>query len=77
MITNFKISGKERRKVKKELSELKSFMKSFWHEHQMEKDMSSFYGGSDMVMEDDVAKELYDKTMKQIKTLEESLKMEL
>jgi hypothetical protein len=40
----FKIHGIERRILKKELSNLKLFVKDFWHFHQLDKDMSSFFG---------------------------------
>ena len=34
----YKINGLERRKVKKHLSELKSFIKHFWYYHNLDKD---------------------------------------
>lgn len=43
----YKINGLERRKVKKHLSELKSFVKDFWYYHNLDKDMYSFYSPSD------------------------------
>jgi len=67
----FKIFGTERRKLKKELSGLKSFINGFWYEHQMDKDMVSFYGGSDTFpMCDEAAKEMYNYYVEEIKKLE-------
>jgi hypothetical protein len=71
----FKISGDERRALKKRLSFLKSFYKNFWWEHQIEKDMNSFYGGTTMT--DDRAKMIYDNTNLEILKLENLLKEEL
>lgn len=71
----FKIFGEERRKLKKELSLLKSFVRHFWHYHQLDKDMTQFYGGSENYpMSDDVAKQRYDQDLIKIKQLEELLK---
>jgi protein subunit release factor A len=39
----YKIHGKERRLLKKELTNLKQFSKYFNHFHQLDKDMVSFY----------------------------------
>ena len=70
----FKIHGLERRLLKKKLGELKRHVKNFWHYHQLDKDMASFYGGSDKYpMNDDKAKKIYDKTTMEIKELEEKL----
>jgi len=70
----YKINGLERRKVKKELSELKSFAKNFWHFHQLDKDMTSFYGGTENYpMNDELAKQKFDYTNDRIKILEEQL----
>ena len=46
-IPQFKIHGEQRRVVKKELGELKRYIKNFWHYHQLDKDMASFYGGKE------------------------------
>lgn len=74
MNPQFKIFGSERRKLKKELSELKSFVKNFWHFHQMEKDMSSIYGSTNgFPMSDEKAKELYDIKIVEIEQLENLL----
>ena len=70
----FKIFGTERRKLKKELSELKMFVKDFWYYHQMDKDMASFYGGTDTFpMSDENAKEMYDRKVEEIKEIENKL----
>lgn len=67
----YKIHGKERRVLKKELSELKSFVKNYWYYHQMDKDMTSFYGSSDgYTMSDEDAKVIYDKNINKIKNIE-------
>ena len=42
MSSNFKISGQERRDLKKLLNEYKAYEKGFWHYHQLDKDMCNF-----------------------------------
>jgi hypothetical protein len=70
----FKIHGAERRCLKKELTDLKSFAKNFWHFHQLDKDMTSFYGGKDdYPMSDELAQQKFDKTNDDIKKIEEKL----
>lgn len=70
----FKIFGEERRKLKKELSQLKSSVRYFWHFHNEDKFMTQFYGSSENYpMSDDVAKQRYDKKIEQIKYLESKL----
>lgn len=67
----YKIHGKERRLLKKELSETKSFVKDFWYYHQMDKDMSSFYGSSEgYPMSDESAQKIYDKNCNKIVNIE-------
>lgn len=67
----YKIHGKERRALKKELSEIKSFVENFWHYHQMDKDMSNFYGSSEgYPMCDEDAQKIYDKNLNKIKNIE-------
>jgi hypothetical protein len=75
MITaQFKISGKERRELKKELAELKSLARNFWHYHQLDKDMCDIYGGSkDYPMSDEQAQERIDQTHIKIKEIEDQL----
>jgi hypothetical protein len=41
-MSKFKISGQERRNLKKLLHEYKSYEKGFWHYHQLDKDMCAF-----------------------------------
>lgn len=67
----FVISGKERRKVKKELSILKSFVKGFWYFHQLEKDMGS------CMMSDEDAKIMFEKRSKEITQLQTKLNKRL
>ncbi len=43
----YKISGDARREKKKELSSMKSYVKTFWYWHNMDKDMTGFYGGKE------------------------------
>ena len=70
----FKIFGEERRKLKKELSLLKSSVRYFWHFHNEDKIMTKFYGSSgNYPMSDDVAKQRYDKKIEHIKYLESKL----
>jgi len=70
----YKIHGIERRKVKHELSGLKSFVKTFWYYHQLDKDMTSFYGGSETYpMSDELATQKFNETNEKIKLLEEKL----
>lgn len=67
----YKIHGEERHRLKKELSFLKQFLKGFWHEHNMEKDMASFYGG--YVMSDECAQNVFDENTKKVALLENML----
>lgn len=67
----YKIHGLDRRKMKKELSLIKSFIRDFWHDHTMDKDMASFYGGS--VMSDSDAQTIYDRESLNILEIENML----
>lgn len=70
----YKIHGKERRQLKKELGGLKRYVKNFWYYHQLDKDMTSFYGGKEgFPMSDDEAQKRVDKAEKQIQELESRL----
>lgn len=70
----YKIHGIERRQLKKEIGELKRYVKNFWHYHQLDKDMTSFYGGKDgFPMSDDKSQERVNKAKKQIQELENML----
>lgn len=67
----YKIHGKERRVLKKELGSLKRYVKNFWYYHQMDKDMSSFYGSSGgYSISDECAKAIYDKNINKVKNIE-------
>lgn len=69
----YKIHGSERKKLKKELSEIKSFIKTFWYYHQLDKDMSSFYGDSTWLMSDESAKNRFEIEKIKAKKIEEEL----
>lgn len=57
----YKIHGFERREIKKALSQLKRYVKNFWHYHQLDKDMASFYGSSKgYPMSDEEAQKKFD-----------------
>lgn len=67
----YRIYGRERRELKKELSLLKSSVKNFWYYHQLDKDMASFYGCSEgYPMSDEYAQRIYDRNCNKIKNLE-------
>lgn len=71
---NFKIKGSQRRKLKKELSELKHFIKYFWYHHNLDEDMCSFYDRSEKhKICDEKAKVIFENTNIQIKKIEEEL----
>lgn len=59
----FRISGQERRLKKKELVDLKSFVKNFWHWE----DLDRFYGGG---MSDSDCKKLINSYKEKISILE-------
>jgi hypothetical protein len=74
----YKIHGSERRELKKELAKLKSHMKNFWYYHQLDKDMTSFYGGSEKYPMSDVeANEKFNQANLKVKNLEEKLNIKL
>jgi hypothetical protein len=74
----YRINGIERRKLKKELSELKSFLKNYFYYHQLDKDMVSFYGGSEEYpMSDNDAEKRYIEILSEVKELEERLSVKL
>jgi hypothetical protein len=75
-MSKFKISGQERRELKKSLSQLKSFKKGFWHFHQLDKDMCSFISPEkvgEYPMSDEEAKRRYDKVQMEIEKLTKQL----
>lgn len=70
----YKIHGLERRVLKKELAELKSFVKNYWYYHQLDKDMYAIYGCDDSkLLRDKEAQIKLDNTEIKIKQLEERL----
>ncbi len=74
-MTIYKISGKERRSLKKKLSLEKMFARNFWRFHMMEKDMKKIFGGN--VLEQKEAQVMYDKKLLEIKEMESKLNTEL
>lgn len=70
----YKIHGEERRKLKKELNELKRYVKDFLHNHQLDKDMYSFFG-SDLssLLTDEQANTKINETRAKIKGIERRL----
>ncbi len=67
----YKISGLDRRAKKKELSLLKSYVRNFWYCHQLDKDMTSFYGGSNgYPMSDEEATKRFEKSKKEMEQME-------
>lgn len=70
----FKIHGQERRKLKKEYSALKSYIKGFWHWHTMDKDIASIYGSSEgYPMTDESAQKIYDIAKLKLENIEKQL----
>jgi hypothetical protein len=70
----YKINGYERKRQKRMLSEMKSFVRSFWKDHQTEKDCAMFYAGTlNGVMSDEQAKAIYERYEKEIAELESKL----
>lgn len=69
----FKIHGLRRIKLKSKRSELNSFIKTFWHDHMMDSDMASFYGGEDDLMSDENARKMYDKKELELKYIDDIL----
>jgi hypothetical protein len=70
----FKIHGKERRALKKKLSEYQSIVKYFWHCHSLDKDMTSIYGGNENYPMDDTEALLkFNKINKELENIKELL----
>lgn len=59
----YEIHGNERRKMREELSLYKSFVETFWRDHQMEKDMG-------YCMSDSEAQLIYDSNINKVKEME-------
>jgi len=68
----FKIYGKDRRELKKRLANLKSYVRTFWYERQLERDMFMFFNSGNMLT-DDEAQEKFDKANAEIAELEAKL----
>lgn len=62
----YKVSGLERRVLKKELSVLKTYVKNFWHYQ----DIDNVYGGG---LTEEECKNTLDKCKKKIEDLEKEL----
>lgn len=69
----YKIHGKERRVLKKELSALRSYVNSFSYHDQLDKDMYEFYGGKGDVISDEESNRILNETKRKIKVIEEVL----
>jgi hypothetical protein len=70
----YKIHGIERRQLKKELGDLKRYVKNFLYYHQLDKDMTSFYGGKEgYPMSDDEAQKRVDKAQNEVQQIENRL----
>ena len=73
-ISIYKINGKERKQLKKELSLLKQFIHNFHSCHLMDKDMCETLGCSkENLMSDDDAQKMYKKSIEKMKELENIL----
>lgn len=73
-LPQFKVFGEERRALKKQLSELKCFVNSFWHFHTIDKDMADIIGRTENYPMSDVeAEKLYQKKLIEIEYLENKL----
>jgi len=81
MSSNFKISGQERRDLKKLLNEYKAYEKGFWHYHQLDKDMCAFTTPTWEVqkdtkaypMSDEEAQKRYDELLTKINKIDNKL----
>ena len=76
-MSKFKISGQERRDLKKSLNQLKSFKNGFWHYHQLDKDMCVFTSSEkagEYPMSNEEAQRRYDKVQMEIEKLTKQLK---
>ena len=74
MNPTYKISGTERRKLKKELAILKRYVRYFWYYHQLDKDMYFIHGcDSSKLMTDEEARKKVDKALAEISEIEKQL----
>jgi protein subunit release factor A len=72
-VPKYVISGAERRKLKKEYNKLKSFLKTFWYYHNLDKDMCKAFEiptrtDGRFPMTDEMAETIYRK--KEVEALE-------
>lgn len=75
-MSKFKISGQERRNLKKLLNEFKAFKKNFWYYHQLDKDMCDFISPEkvgEYPMSDEDAQKRYDKVVHDIEKITKQL----
>ena len=76
MRSNFKISGQERKDLKKLLNEYKAYEKGFWHYHQLDKDMCGFISPEKLgeyPMSDEEAQKRYDELLTKINKIDNKL----
>lgn len=71
----YKIHGKERRTLKKELSKLKFYVKNFYYNRQLEKDMCYIYGlnEDETLISDEDALKIYNDAKLKIEIIQEKL----
>ena len=75
-MSKFKISGQERRNLKKILHEYISYETGFWHYHQLDKDMCAFVSSDkagEYLMSDEETQKRYDKIVSKIEELKKKL----
>lgn len=72
MEPQFKIYGKERKALKKEVGLLKMGISNFWHHWQVNDDMYGFYNSENPFPLEE-AEEYYNKTVKEIEEKEKLL----
>jgi hypothetical protein len=69
----YKIHGKERRVLKKELFALKSYVNSYSFYDQLDKDMYEFYGDEKDTISDEESDKTLNDAKRKIKVIEEVL----
>ena len=65
----YKITGKQRRALKKELHDLRVFESKFWYFHQLDKDCAKFYNAMGCIDTDEVAKQKFIQLKNNIKKI--------
>jgi hypothetical protein len=75
MQPQYKISGRNRRIVKKELSKLKEMKKRFWYYDNIDKDFTE--QTEDSIKEDEIANNRYNEILLEIIELENKLSEKL